>query len=695
LAHQITGAGGEEGEASSIVIRLGLAIFFGMNVMVMSLPGYAPLIYGPDVVADDPLAQVLRVLAMLFAIPALLLLGWPIVRSFVVGGWFAGPTADGLVLLGATSAVILSVFRTLVGTGPVYFDTAVMVLLLVTLGRYLEARARADAGAAIRAGLTRTPTRATRCDGTDRVEVSVAELRVGDLVRVVAGQVFPTDGVIEEGRGSVDEALMTGEPRLIARAVGDRVAGGTHSVDGCYLVRVSRLAESSAAARIEALLESARRRPSPSERMAERFARVFLPLTVSIAALSGMWHALHSGADAGMMSALSVLVVACPCALGIATPVAMWFGMASAARRGVILRDASVLERSARVDKVYFDKTGTLTHRTPRLTVCEALPDCPWSADELLRRVASLEAGQHHPLARAVAATAGSGERFPVEDVAIEPGVGIRGRVAGAAMAVRSAEVVAAPNRRGESVAGEAAPAAIDQVLVSSGGVLVGRLKFAEDLRADAVSAVGVLTRGLGLDVGVLSGDRSLHGLSRLAGEVLNLESGLTPEDKLQRIAGMVAASHRRQGAVAFVGDGVNDAPALAAADVGIAFGDAADLPRKSADVLCVSDRLSSIPWLIRHSRRVVRIVRENLAIAFGYNLVAVGLAAGGWLDPLVAALAMLLSSIAVVSNARRIGSAGGSPGSLEASSAGAQASERAADCQSQGSWMPSSSSLR
>ncbi len=585
LAYQITGARGEEGEASSIVIRLGLAIFFGMNVMVMSLPGYAPLIYGSAAVADDPLSQVLRVLAMLFAIPALLLLGWPIVRSFVVGGWFAGPTADGLVLLGATSAATLSVYRTLVGSGPVYFDTAVMVLLFVTLGRYLEARARAEAGGAIRAGLTGTPTRATRCDGAALVDVSVAELRVGDLVRVVAGQAFPTDGVVEEGRGSVDEALMTGEPGLIARAAGDRVAGGTHSVDGCYLVRVSRPAENSAAARIEALLESARRRPSPSERMAERFARVFLPLTVSIAALSGTWHAVYSGADAGMMTALSVLVVACPCALGIATPVAMWFGMSRAARRGVVLRDASVLERSARVDRVYFDKTGTLTHRTPRLTACELSPDCPWPAEELLLRAASLEAGQHHPLARAIAAAAGTGERLPVADVVIEPGLGIRGCVAGAAMVVGSAELVTAPARRGVAVADEAPASASGQVLVSSDGVLVGRLKFAEDLRPDAVAAVGVLTRDLGLEVGVLSGDRSLRQLSQLAGEEMTLESGLTPEDKLHRIAGMVARPRHGRGAVAFVGDGVNDAPALAAADGGRAFGDPAGRPPRR--VLC------------------------------------------------------------------------------------------------------------
>lgn len=674
LAYQVTGASGEEGEASSVVIRLGLAIFLGMNVMVFSLPGYAPYIYGGDVaVFDGPLNQVLRWLAMCFGLPVLALLGWPILRSFLAGGWGGAAKADGLVLLGASSAFGLSVYRTVTGAPEVYFDTAVMVLLFVTLGRYLEARARADAGRAIRADLTARADRATRLDGGVATAVAVAELSPGDVVRVVAGEMFPTDGVVVDGTGWVDEALMTGESRLVARSPGAAVAGGTCSVDGCFDVRVSRPASLSAAARIEQLLESARRRSSPMERMAERFARVFLPLTVAIAAATFAWHGLRHGIDSGVLAGLSVLVVACPCALGIATPVALWFGVVSAARRGIILRDASVLERAQRVDRVFLDKTGTLSERTPRLLACEPAEGCPWSATELLVRVAALERGQHHPIARAVVAAADAAalDEVRVTEIAIEPGRGIRGRVDDRPLFVGSDPAVGT-----------------DVVVVRSAGRLLAILRFREDLRPDAVEALDELRKQLAVEIGVLSGDSSAESLAMLSKEGVNVSVGLSPDEKLDRVRAASEAARRAGGAVAFVGDGVNDAPALAAAEVGVAFGEPADLPRNAADALCINDRLRSIPWLLRHSRKVVRIVRQNLTMAFGYNLIAVALAASGRLDPLVAAVAMLGSSLLVVANARRAGTDRDS-----APVAADRDAERRDGAQT--SWMPSSSSLR
>ncbi len=679
LAYQVTRASGEEGEASSVVIRLGLAIFLGMNVMVFSLPGYAPYIYGGDAaIFEGPLNIVLRWLAMCFGLPVLALLGWPILRSFIAGGWAGAAKADALVLLGASSAFGLSVYRTISGGTEVYFDTAVMVLLFVTLGRYLEARARADAGKAIRADLLAGPDRATRLDGGVMVDVTVDELAPGDIVRVVAGEMFPTDGTVVDGSGWVDEALMTGESRMVARRPGSAVAGGTCSVDGCFEVRVERPAALSAAARIEGLLESARRASSPMERMAERFARVFLPATVGIAAATCVWHGWFQNVDAGILAGLSVLVVACPCALGIATPVALWFGVVSAARRGIILRDASVLEKASRVDHVFLDKTGTMSERTPRLIGCELAPGCPWTTADLLRRVAALERGQRHPIARAMLAVV-SEDRLAglrVSEVVVEPGRGIRGRVDDVSIFVGSDDR-SEPDKAGE-------------VVVRSGENVVAVLRFGEDLRPDVGAALAEMRDELGVAVGVLSGDSSSAALDAVQDGNLAVIVGLSPNEKMERVCEESSRARAAGGAVAFVGDGVNDAPSLAAAEVGVAFGDPADLPRGAADALCLNPQLRAIPWLLRHSRRVMRIVRQNLIVAFGYNLAAVALAASGKLDPLVASVAMLGSSLMVVANARR---AGGSPESHDlgvSPSAGPEIGDRV-----QSSWMPSSSSLR
>lgn len=680
LARQVTGASGEEGAASSILIRLGLAIFLAMNVMMMSMPGYAPHLYGgAGELTDGPLNQVLRWLAMIFALPVLGLLGWPVVRSFAAG-WASGAAADALVLIGATAAFALSIGRTVSGSGDIYFDTAVMVLLFVTLGRYLEARARADAGHAIRADLTDAPTRATRVSDGDLLDTAVADLAPGDIVRVVAGEMFPTDGVVVSGCGWVDEALMTGESRTVSHRPGTRVAGGTCSIDGCFDVRVTRAANDSAAARIERLLDSARRVASPLERWAERFARVFLPVTVAIALIAGGWHGWQYGADDGILVALSVLVVACPCALGIATPVALWFGVVAAARRGIVVRDAGVLERAERVDRVFVDKTGTLTHRTPRLLECRPDPAGPWSADEMLQRIAALEHGQHHPIARAVAAAAGDAGPIAVRDVTVVPGWGIRGQVGGVAVALGTVAIGELP--AGPPVAGDDGMGAVH---VWADGRYAGWLTFAKDPRADAVFALRELRDAIALPVGVLSGDSSARAAAALAVEGVTWEIGLRPEEKLNRVQDAVRAARVAGGAVLYAGDGVNDAPALVAADVGLAFGEPADLPRNVADALCITEELLAIPWFLRHARRVVRIVRQNLAMAFGYNAIAVGFAAAGMLDPVVAAAAMLGSSLLVVANARRVGRPGpAAPNPVREGAAVAQPS-----------WMPSSSSLR
>jgi heavy metal translocating P-type ATPase len=677
LAAQVTRARGEHGAATAILVRLGLAIFFAMNVMMLSMPTYVPYVYGRAAApSDGPLFQLLRVLALIFAAPVVVLLGWPLAAGAVRGLRGGVANTDLLIGLGAGAAYVLSVVNTVTGAAAVYFDTASMLLVLVTLGRYLEAKAKADAGAALRATLAPGPQVAVRVGTTSVVgagdvvqvaasqaeNVAPAALLPGDVVRVGPGDAFPTDGIVVDGTGGVDEAVLTGESRLILKRPGSEVASATCSVDGLFLVRVTARAADSAGARVSALLAAARRERAAAERRADRVAAALVPLVVAVAAGAGIFWSWHVGVDRGVLTALAVLVVACPCGLGIATPVAVWTGLVTAARHGVIVRSAAALERAGSIDHVLFDKTGTLTERTPQLAGIESAPGVPLSSDELLRSVAALEAGLTHPFARAVTAAwqsrqgAGCVPPLRADAVQVMPGRGIRGRVNGEPVAVGSANFAAE-----ELGAGAAAPVAHGQtdgplMFVWQPARLLGTLRFAEVARPDAAIAIRKLEQ-IGVQVGLLSGDTCATAIVPRLVSPEHAALGLLPEGKLAYLRALreQPRNGRTRGALAMVGDGVNDAPALAAADLGVAVGTASDLARMTADVAIVSDDLDRVPWLIAYARHVDRVVRQNLFWVFAYNAVAVALAAQGALNPLIASVAMLASSLTVVANARRL----------------------------------------
>jgi heavy metal translocating P-type ATPase len=684
LALQITRARGDSGAAATILIRLGLAIFFAINVMMVSMPAYVPYVYGAEAVSNDgPLFQVLRVLAAILAAPVLALLGWPICAGAVRGLRAGSANSDALIVLGTCAAYGLSVVNTLSGRGAVYFDTAAMLLVLVTLGRYLEAHAKAEAGAAIRARLAPAPALATRVsrnraaapDRDGAIEaVDPDGLEVGDAIRVGPGEAFPTDGIIVEGVGAVDEAALTGESRAVGKEPGSRVASGTCSIDGIFRVRVTAPAAASAAARIAALIDHARRERAPAERVADRVAGVLTPVVLVIAIAAGIGWTLRAGAEAGVLTGLAVLVVACPCGLGIATPVAFWTALVTAARRGVIVRTAAALERAADLRDVLFDKTGTLTDCEPRLVAVEPASDAGLDASELLAIAAALESGLTHPLARAIAAawaarppakpaqnadlslTLPDAGREPlhVSAVRVMPGRGVSGVVEGRPITIGSPRL--AQEELGEIATGlrpslDGADAA---AFVWTGGTILGALGFAEALRPESAETIDRLRR-LGVHVGLVSGDRAAAVLVPSLIDPADAAVNLLPADKLAHLRAVRRRPGTRASAIAMVGDGINDAPALAAADVGMAVGDATDLARLTADVAIVSNDLRGVPWLIAHARRVRRVARQNLFWAFAYNAGALAMAAAGALTPLVAALAMLASSLAVVANARRL----------------------------------------
>jgi len=656
LALQITRARGEEGLASAIVVRLGLAVFFTMNVMMVSVPTYVPYVYGASAASvDGPLFDVLRVLALVFAAPVLLLLGLPLLSS-AWGGLRAGAAnADGLVVLGTFAAYGVSVANTFTGRPEVYFDTATMLLVLVTLGRYLEANAKAEAGAAVRSTLAPVPAAAVRLrDGTAEPTAPDA-LVPGDIVEVAPGGAFPADGIVVDGVGGVDEAALSGESRAILKEAGARVASGTCSIDGLFRVRVTARASESAAARIGELLEDARRGRADIERVADRAARLLAPGVVAIAIATTFAWAWTEGVGRGVLVGLSVLVVACPCAFGIATPVAIWTGLVVAARRGVVLRSAAVMERVAGVGRVLFDKTGTLTTRTPRLLAVVVAHPAEDSENDVISQAAALECGLTHPLALGIVAARNargvSGPEPTVSGTRLVPGRGVRGYVDGVEVAVGSRRFAIE-----EIGAEDGVPPDDDadgsRVYIVADGRLRGTLQFGEEARAQAAGAVHALRR-LGLRIGLLSGDGNARAIVPDIVPAAEAVLALLPEGKVAEVEAARRSSDGR--GVAMVGDGINDAPALAAADLGIAVANATDMARVTADVAILSDDLDAVPWVVSHARQVMRIARQNLAWAVAYNVGAIAVAASGALNPLVAALAMLGSSLAVVANARRL----------------------------------------
>jgi len=679
LAMQVTRARGDAGGAAAILVRLGLAVFFAMNVMMLSAPSYVPHVYGDGAAAvDGPLFAPLRWLAALFSLPVLFLLGGPVARSALAGVRARRPGSDALIAIGVLAAYALSWANLLQDRTAVYFDTGAVLLVLVTLGRYLEARARADAAAAVRSDLSAVAATARVARDGGWQDVASADVRPGDLLEVRPGGAIPTDGVVVDGRAGVDESMLTGEHRLVVKEIGADVAGGTCSVDGTLRIRATAPAGESAAARIAALLAAAQRERSRAERVADAAAAVLTPAMIAVALAAGAWWSARAGIDRGTLVAISVLVVACPCALGIATPVAMWVALQAAARRGVVVRSALVLERLAAVRAVLFDKTGTVTDPTPRVTGVDVAPGNDIRPDDLLARCAALEAGIPHPLARAIVRAAGERGLAPLadeaRDVRIVPGRGVEGRVGDrriAAGSERLAEERAAPAARAAladwATASASRPgrAAESAVLVLEDGRFLGAIRLSEAIRPEAGDAVAAL-RSSGASVGLLTGDLSADAVAPEPFRHAEVAFGLAPEAKVARIAQLRAERGRTAaaGAIAMVGDGINDAPALAAADVGIAVSGASDLARLTADVAVLGGDLRAVPWLLAHARRARAVARENLAWAFGYNAVAVALAAAGSLTPLVASLAMIASSAAVVANARRL--ARGSSGLTE-----------------------------
>ena len=558
-----------------------------------------------------------------------------------------------------------SAFRSAHGAVAVYFEAAAVITTLVLLGQVLELRAREQTGGAIRALIDLAPktARRVRADGADE-EVALDEVKIGDRLRVRPGEKVPVDGEVVEGRSAIDESMLTGESMPVSKSAGDRVIGGAMNQSGAFVMRADKIGRDTVLAQIVQMVAQAQRSRAPIQRLADQVAGWFVPLVISVAIAAFVAWAIWGPEPRmayGLVAAVSVLIIACPCALGLATPMSIMVGVGRGARAGVLIKNAEALERLEKVDTVVVDKTGTLTEGKPRVVAVRPAPGV--SEDELLKLAASLERMSEHPLAAAILRAAAD-RGLPlarVDGFESVPGKGVTGIIDGRKVALgarpmmQAAQVdIGALEGQADALRREGATA----IFAALDGKAAGVIAIADPIKATTAEAVRAL-KDAGVRVVMLTGDNraTAEAVARKL-DIAEIEAEVLPQDK-----GRVVERLRKEGRiVAMAGDGVNDAPALAAADVGIAMGTGTDVAIESAGVTLVKGDLLGVAAARRLSQATMRNIRQNLFFAFIYNALGVPIAAGvlypafGFLlSPVIAAAAMSLSSVSVIANALRL----------------------------------------
>lgn len=598
----------------------------------------------------------LRWLQFGLAIPIQFYVGWPILVGAAQRARHLTANMDTLITMGTLSAFTFSTYQLFTGGMELYFEAAVVIMFFITLGRYLEARAKGRAGKALRAlvELGAKEARLVR-DGVEQM-VPVESVQVGDFVKIRPGEKVPVDGEVVDGASAVDESMLTGESLPVDKQSGDKVAGATVNTSGVLTIRATAIGSETALAQIVKLVEDAQTGKSAAQRLADQISAVFVPVVMLISLLTFLgWTVIGGSVSDGVYAAVAVLIIACPCALGLATPMAIMVGTGRGAQLGILIKSVEVLERTRRITTVVFDKTGTLTEGAMSVTDIVAVDGT--SEADLIARAGAVEADSEHPIGQAIAVAAreSHGSLDPVTEFETIIGHGIRADVDGTTVWVGRRELAAQASLELPGWLDDQAVKLENQgrttVFAGWDGEVRGVIAVADTLKASAVDTVKKL-HGLGLTVAMITGDNARTaqsiadavGIDRVIAEVL-------PQDKQREVQRLQEAGE----IVAMVGDGVNDAPALVQADLGIAIGTGTDVAIESSDLTLMRGDVAGVVTAIELSRRTYRTIVQNLFWAFGYNTIAIPLAVSGLLSPLIAGAAMAFSSISVVINSIRL----------------------------------------
>ena len=656
LARPYTPAGQEallKRQNRDLLLRFGTAAFFSMQLMVLSFGLYAGFFQG-----IDPLSkQWLEYGALLVCTPVLFYSGLPFLQSAFRGILNRTMNMDVLIALGAFSAYALSIRQMFMG-GEVYFDTSAMIITLVLLGRLLENSAKKKASEAVMLLLALQPQDARRVHGSDRIIVPVAKVCKGDLIEVLPGEKIPLDGIVRQGTSETDASLVTGESRPMEVSIGSEVIGGSLNGLGSLVVEVTHIGQETVIAQISRLVEQAQAATAPIQRFADRISAYFIPFVIAASGFTFWYWYRYFYVDQSLLNAVSVLVIACPCALGLATPVAVLAGTGSAARKGILIKGGDILERMHRVNAVVLDKTGTIT--TGHMSIVDVITTKstirnPQSA--ILQFAASAEQGSEHLMASAIVRHAKDHQiqLYPFDSSKSVPGQGAEATVQGTRVLVgkrmflESNGIAIDPATAQEAYHIEQTGKTV--VWVARGDEFLGFIALMDVPKEDSQEAISLLKR-MNIDVTMVTGDNggTAQAIADQTG-ITSVIAGVLPQRKSEEIVRL----RSRGKVVAMVGDGINDAPALAAADIGIAMASGSDIAMESADVVLMRSDLKSVVQAIELSRKTFRIIKQNLFWAFFYNVASIPLAMAGLLNPIVAAAAMALSSVTVMMNSLRL----------------------------------------
>ncbi|MGK0220365.1 MAG: Cu+-exporting ATPase [Planctomycetota bacterium] len=663
---------GADAELLDMQRRLRMALLFSVPLLVLAM---GPMLLGRMQFPGIP-PRVNAWLQLALAVPVVFGSGWTFFQRAWASVVHRSPNMFTLVVMGVAvsfgvSAVGLVApelfpvtFRSANGEAPLYFESAAVIVALVLMGQVLELRARGQTSAALRQLLELVPETALKVDGTGQghVEVPLHMVRVMDRLVIRPGARVPVDGVVVSGSSNVDESMLTGEPMPVGKTKGQPMVGGTVNGTGSLVMQVERIGEKTLLARIVSQVADAQRSRAPIQRLVDRVAAGFVPAVFLAAFLAALGWSLfgpdprHSHA---LLAAVAVLVIACPCALGLATPMSIMVATGQAAKAGVLFREAAALERLDKVDVLVVDKTGTLTEGKPSLSKIESAQGTNFKADEILLLAAALERDSEHPLGTAVLEAAKAEGPLPAraEEFQSHTGLGVTGAVNGRRLALGNLALMQreAP---GESFPAASANSPATRIYLAVDGRAAGCLSVEDALKPSTPAAIAAL-RAAGLRVVMLTGDAEAPAKALAARlDLDDVRSGQLPSDKADFVKELMASGH----VVAMAGDGINDAPALAAADVGIAMGTGTDIAKETAPVTLVSGDLLALVRARSIARATVRNIHQNLVLAFGYNSLGIPIAAGvlypltGWLlSPMLAAGAMSLSSVSVIANALRL----------------------------------------